>query len=40
MSPMYIGVGAVTVLVLSQLAVLGPALRASLIPPSLATRGL
>jgi putative ABC transport system permease protein len=40
MSPMYIGIGAVTVLVLSQLAVLGPALRASLIPPSLATRGL
>jgi putative ABC transport system permease protein len=40
MSPMYIGIGAITVLVLSQLAVLGPALRASLIPPSLATRGL
>jgi hypothetical protein len=37
---MYIGIGAITVLVLSQLAVLGPALRASLIPPSLATRGL
>jgi putative ABC transport system permease protein len=40
MSPVYIGIGAVIVLVLSQLAVLWPALRAASIPPSLATRGL
>jgi putative ABC transport system permease protein len=40
MSPMYIGIGAVVVLVLSQLAVLGPAYRAASISPSLATRGL
>jgi putative ABC transport system permease protein len=40
MSPMYIGIGAVIVLVLSQLAVLWPALRAASIAPSLATRGL
>jgi putative ABC transport system permease protein len=40
MSFMYIGIGAVIVLVLSQLAVLWPAYRAASIPPSLATRGL
>ena len=40
MSPMYIGIGAVMVLVLSQLAVVWPAYRAASVPPSLATRGL
>jgi putative ABC transport system permease protein len=40
MSPVYVGVGAVIVLVLGQLAVLWPALRAASIAPSLATRGL
>jgi len=40
MSFMYIGIGAVIVLVLSQFAVLWPAYRAASIPPSLATRGL
>jgi putative ABC transport system permease protein len=40
MSPVYIGTGAVIVLVLSQLAVLWPALRAASIQPSRATRGL
>jgi putative ABC transport system permease protein len=39
-SPMSIGIGAVIVLVLSQLAVLWPALRAASIAPSLAARGL
>jgi putative ABC transport system permease protein len=40
MSPAYIVVGALIVLVLSQLAVLWPALRAAAVPPSLAARGL
>jgi putative ABC transport system permease protein len=40
MNPMYIAVGAVIVLVLSQLAVIWPALRAAAVPPSLAARGL
>jgi putative ABC transport system permease protein len=40
MSVVYIGVGAIIVLALSQLAVLGPAYRAASVPPSLATRGL
>jgi putative ABC transport system permease protein len=40
MSWIYIGVGALIVLVLCQLAVLWPAYRAASIPPSLATRGL
>ncbi len=40
MNPVYIGVGAVIVLFLGQLAVLWPALRAASIAPSLATRGL
>jgi len=40
MSVSYIGAGAAIVLILSQLAVLGPALRAASISPSLATRGL
>lgn len=40
MSVIYIGIGAVIVLALSQLAVLWPALRAASTPPSLATRGL
>jgi putative ABC transport system permease protein len=40
MSPVYIGVGALCVLALSQLAVLWPALRAASIPPAIATRGL
>jgi putative ABC transport system permease protein len=40
MSPVYIGVGAVAVLVLTQLAVIWPAYRAASIAPSLATRGL
>ena len=40
MSPVYIVIGAVVVLVLSQLAVLWPALRAARVPPSLAARGL
>jgi putative ABC transport system permease protein len=40
MSPVYIGTGAVMVLLLSQLAVIWPAFRAASIPPSLAARGL
>ncbi len=40
MSPVYIGVGALMVIVLSQLAVLWPAVRAAAVPPSLAARGL
>ena len=40
MSPVYIVIGAVVVLVLSQLAVLWPAMRAARVPPSLAARGL
>jgi FtsX-like permease family/MacB-like periplasmic core domain len=40
MSLLYIGMGAVMVVVLSQLAVLWPALRAASIQPSLAIRGL
>ncbi len=40
MSWVYIGIGALIVLVLCQLAVLWPAYRAASIPPSLATRGL
>jgi putative ABC transport system permease protein len=40
MSWVYIGIGALIVLALSQLAVLWPAYRAASIPPSLATRGL
>ncbi len=40
MSPVYIGTGAVIVLVLSQLAVLWPAFRAASTAPSIATRGL
>ena len=40
MSPVYIGVGALIVIALSQLAVLWPALRAASVPPSLAARGL
>jgi putative ABC transport system permease protein len=40
MSWIYIGVGAIIVLILCQLAVLWPAYRAASIPPSLATRGL
>jgi putative ABC transport system permease protein len=40
MSFMYIALGAVMMLILSQLAVLWPAYRAASIPPSLATRGL
>jgi putative ABC transport system permease protein len=36
----YIGIGAVIVLVLTQLSVLWPAYRAASVPPSLATRGL
>jgi putative ABC transport system permease protein len=36
----YIGLGAVLVLALSQLAVIWPALRAASIPPAIATRGL
>jgi putative ABC transport system permease protein len=40
MSPVYICVGAVIVLALSQLAVLWPAIRAAAVPPSLAARGL
>jgi len=40
MSPVYIGVGALIVIALSQLAVLWPALRAAGVPPSLASRGL
>jgi putative ABC transport system permease protein len=36
----YIGVGALLLLVLSQLAVIWPALRAASIPPAIATRGL
>ncbi|HEY1900690.1 MAG TPA: FtsX-like permease family protein [Steroidobacteraceae bacterium] len=40
MSPVYIVAGALVVLLLSQLAVLWPALRAATVPPSLAARGL
>ena len=40
MSPMYIGIGALVVLVLTQLAVVWPAYRAASVAPSLATRGL
>ncbi|HEV2703903.1 MAG TPA: FtsX-like permease family protein [Steroidobacteraceae bacterium] len=40
MSWVYIGIGALIVLVLCQLAVLWPAYRAASTPPSLATRGL
>lgn len=40
MSPVYICVGALSVLLLSQLAVLWPAVRAAGVPPSLAARGL
>jgi putative ABC transport system permease protein len=40
MNPMQIVVGAVIVLILSQLAVLWPAVRAATVPPSLAARGL
>jgi putative ABC transport system permease protein len=40
MSPAYICFGALVVLILSQLAVLWPAIRASAVPPSLAARGL
>jgi len=40
MSPVYILIGAVAVLVLTQLAVIWPAYRAASIAPSLATRGL
>lgn len=40
MSWVYIGIGALIVLVLCQLAVLWPAYRAACVPPSLATRGL
>ena len=36
----YIGVGALIVLALSQLAVIWPALRAASVPPAIATRGL
>jgi putative ABC transport system permease protein len=40
MSPVYICIGAIVVLALSQLAVLWPAIRAAAVPPSLAARGL
>jgi putative ABC transport system permease protein len=40
MSPVYICLGAIVVLILSQLAALWPAVRASTVPPSLAARGL
>jgi putative ABC transport system permease protein len=40
MSPAYMCGGALLVLVLSQLAVLWPALRAAAVPPAIATRGL
>jgi putative ABC transport system permease protein len=40
MSPLYICLGAIVVLILSQLAALWPAIRASTVPPSLAARGL
>jgi putative ABC transport system permease protein len=40
MSTEFIGVGAVIVLSLSQLAVIWPALRAASIPPAIATRGM
>ncbi|HEY4340670.1 MAG TPA: FtsX-like permease family protein [Steroidobacteraceae bacterium] len=40
MSPLHIILGALVVLVLSQLAVLWPAIRATAVPPSLAARGL
>jgi putative ABC transport system permease protein len=40
MSPVYIAIGAVIVLALSQLAVLWPAMRAAAVPPSIAARGL
>jgi putative ABC transport system permease protein len=40
MSPVYICLGALVVLCLSQLAVLWPAIRAAAVPPSLAARGL
>ena len=40
MSPVYIGIGALVVLVLTQLAVVWPAYRAASVAPSLATRGL
>ena len=40
MSPAYIVIGALIVLLLSQLAVLWPAIRAAAVPPSLAARGL
>ncbi len=40
MSPGYIVIGALIVLLLSQLAVLWPASRAAAVPPSLAARGL
>jgi putative ABC transport system permease protein len=40
MSPLYICLGAIVVLILSQLAALWPAIRASAVPPSLAARGL
>jgi putative ABC transport system permease protein len=38
LSPLYVLIGAVTILVLGQLAVLSPALRASRVPPVAATR--
>jgi putative ABC transport system permease protein len=40
MSPLYICLGAIVVLILSQLAALWPAIRATTVPPSLAARGL
>ncbi|MEJ0008188.1 MAG: hypothetical protein WDM77_17960 [Steroidobacteraceae bacterium] len=40
MSPGYIGLGALIVLMLSQLAVVWPALRAASVSPAIATRGL
>jgi putative ABC transport system permease protein len=40
MSPTYIGIGALMVLGLSQIAVLWPALRAAALPPAIASRGL
>ncbi len=40
LSPAYIVIGALLVLMLSQLAVLWPAIRATMVPPSLAARGL
>jgi len=40
MNPVYIVIGAVIVLVLTQLSALWPAYRAASVPPSLATRGL